>query len=124
MLKEKTLRKKNMQEPPISQLNEQHESDNNGLERVKRQGQRLAQQVSSCLPATLLKGLVWQQGSGLFSRWRERFLVLTKVLLLHPSFFSQLSFPYFPSYSSSSSFFPSYCSSFSTFVSSSIPIPS
>ena len=84
MLKEKTFRKKNMQEPPISQLKKQHESNNNGVERVQRQGQRFAQQVSSCLPETLLKGLVWQQGSGLFSRWRERFLVLTKVLLLFP----------------------------------------
>ena len=35
--------------------------------------------LSTGLPCPLLKGLVWQQGTGLFARWRERFLVLTKV---------------------------------------------
>jgi len=35
-------------------------------------------ETSPSLPSPLLKGLVWQQGSGIFSRWRERFLVLTK----------------------------------------------
>ena len=38
------------------------------------------------------QGLVWQQGSGLFSRWRERFLVLTKVLKTSDSnFYGELS---------------------------------
>ena len=37
-----------------------------------------ADQVSLLLPRPLLSGLVWNQAAGLFARWREVFLVLTK----------------------------------------------
>ena len=40
---------------------------------------------------TMFQGLVWQQGSGIFSRWRERFLVLTKVFSSTLSSMSSLS---------------------------------
>ena len=33
------------------------------------------------LPRPLLSGLVWHQTSGLFSRWKEVFLILTKDCL-------------------------------------------
>ena len=37
-----------------------------------------ADQVSLLLPRPLLSGLVWNQAAGLFAKWREVFLVLTK----------------------------------------------
>ena len=35
-------------------------------------------QATPSLPRPLLSGLVWQQSSGLFARWKEVFLILTK----------------------------------------------
>ena len=42
------------------------------------------------LPAPLLSGLVWQQASGLFARWREVFLVLTKASNLNIDGFGKI----------------------------------
>ena len=40
------------------------------------------------LPRPLLSGLVWHQTSGLFSRWKEVFLILTKDCLRSEFFYS------------------------------------
>lgn len=61
--------------------------------RPKDPSSQRATALNTGLPCPLMKGLVWQQGTGLFSRWRERFLVLTKVLDHH-------SLKYYPSLSS------------------------
>ena len=78
-LKEKSLYNRTLEEQQVGQLKGQHEIGNDSQERLP-----------ACLPSILLKGLVWQQGSKLFARWRERSLMLTKGF-----FFLLLLFKFF-----------------------------
>ena len=47
--------------------------------------------VAPSLPRPLLSGLVWQQGSGLFARWKEVFLILNKDCVRCPKISSAKS---------------------------------